>query len=156
MLTFCRVFSCRIFSMREPRLPKAAWVPGRLDGLGARPALAYIKKHPAGSEPAGLYIINQGGFAGLSRTREILSALNKYEKRCGSREISFFVFFAYVFCISCFCNLLCVAVRGGSCCLCKGAVVSYGGNCTAPLHMRLFQPHIYNMINNLKNEKRFF
>lgn len=43
-------FFRRIFSMREPR-----------------PALAHIKKYPAGREPAGLYIINKGGVAGLSR-----------------------------------------------------------------------------------------
>lgn len=52
--------------------------------------------------------------------------------------------------------LLCVAVRVVSCCLCNGAVVSYGGKCTAPLHMRLFQPHIYNMTNLSKNKNHFF
>lgn len=126
-----------IFSMREPR-PDLA-----------RPALAYIKKHPAGSEPAGLYIINQGGFAGLSRTREMLPALNKYEKRCGRREKFFLCF------ISRFRNLLCIAVRGGSCCLCNGAVVSYGGNCTAPLHISI-SAYIYNMTNLSKNKNHFF
>lgn len=67
LCSFFMSYSCRIFSMRETRLPKAAWVHGRLDGLGARPALAYIKKHPAGSEPAGLYKINYGGVCGSPR-----------------------------------------------------------------------------------------
>ena len=74
------------------------------------------------------------------------TARNKYEKRCGSRRRFFLCF-----CISCFCNLLCVAVRGGSCCLCNGAVVS-----SRLLHMRLFQPHIYNMTNLSKNKNHFF
>lgn len=72
------------------------------------------------------------------------TARNKYEKRCGSRRRFFLCF-----CISCFCILLCVAVRVVSCCLCNGAVVSYGGKGIVPLH------YIYNMTNLSKNKKRF-
>ena len=140
MLTFRRVFSRRIFSMRKPRPALAALVSSRQ------------KKYPAGSEPAGLYIINKGGFAGRPATREMLPARNKYEKSIIAAAGKFLsLFFAYVFCISCFCVLLCVAVRGGSCCLCNGAVVS-----SRLLHMRLFQPHIYNMTNLSKNKNHFF
>lgn len=63
------------------------------------------------------------------------------------------MFFAYLAFVSCYVSpsvVVPAAYVTGRWCL------SYGGNCTAPLHMRLFQPHIYNMINNLKNEKRFF
>ena len=86
MLTFCRAFSRRIFSMREPR-----------------PALAYIKKHPAGSEPAGLYKINQGGVCGdYPAAREMLPARNKYEKEiliAAAGGNSFFVLYlAFVTC----------------------------------------------------------
>lgn len=80
------------------------------------------------------------------------TARNKYEKSIIAAAGKFLsLFFAYVFCISCFCVLLCVAVRGCPCCLCNGAVVS-----SRLLHMRLFQPHIYNMTNLSKNKNRFF
>lgn len=116
---FLPVFFRRIFSMREPR---PDW---------ARPALAYIKKHPAGSEPAGLYKINRRSRWSPRHAVDAPPRIINMKKNinCGSREKFFLCF------ISRFRNLLCVAVRVVSCCLCNGAVVSYGGNCTAPLHI---------------------
>jgi len=71
----------------------------------ARPALAYIKKHPAGSEPAGLYIINQGGVAGLSRHAVDAPprVINMKKKYCGSRGKFFLCFFLHIL-------LLCLAM----------------------------------------------
>ena len=111
---FYAYFSRCIFSMRETRPARTGRPWARPDR--ARPALAYIKKHPAGSEPAGLYIINQGGFAGIipPRGRCSPSVINMKKKYCGSRGKFFLCF------ISRFHNLLCVAVRVVSCCLCKG------------------------------------
>ena len=125
--------------------------PGRtgIGGLG----IQQTKKYPAGSEPAGLYKINQGGFAGLPPPRgRCTTTLNKYEKEILRQQGEILSLFLHILLLF----LLCVAVRVVSCCLCNGAVVSYGGKCTAPLHMRLFQPHIYNMTNLSKNKNHFF
>lgn len=75
--------------------------------------------------------------------REMLPARNKYEKEIFRQQGEILSLFFL-------CVLLCVAVRGGSCCLCNGAVASHGGKGIAPLH------YIYNMTNNPKNKKRFF
>lgn len=119
MLTFRRVFSCRIFSMRKPRPALTALVPGTagIGGLG----IQQTKKYPAGSEPAGLYKINQGGFAGLPPPRgRCTTARNKYEKEILRQQGEILSLFLHILLLF----LLCVAVRGGSCCLCNGAVVS--------------------------------
>ena len=137
MLTFRRVFSRCIFSMREPRAPLA--------GAALIPSRVYQQayKYPAGSEPAGLYIINKGGVCGIIPPRgRCITARNKYEKEILRQQEKFFLCFL--------CVLLCVAVRCDSCCLCNGAVVSYGGKVIVPL------PYIYNMTNPSKNKNHFF
>ena len=75
------------------------------------------------------------------------TTLNKYEKEILRQQGEILSLFLHILLLF----LLCVAVRVVSCCLCKGAVVS-----SRLLHMRLFQPHIYNMTNLLKNKNRFF
>ena len=142
MLTFRRVFSCRIFSMRKPRTALTALVPGRtcIGGLG----IQQTKKYPAGSEPAGLYIINKGGCCGSPRRAvDAPPRVINMKKGAAAGVVSFFVF-AYLAFVTCYVSPSVVVpaayVTGR---WCRMVVI-------APLH------YIYNMTNNLKNKNHFF
>ena len=106
MLTFRRVFSCRIFSMRKPRPALTALVPGRtcIGGLG----IQQTKKYPAGSEPAGLYIINKGGCCGSPRRAvdappRVINMKKVSLRQQGNFFLCFLhMFFAYLAFASCY------------------------------------------------------
>ena len=138
MLTFRRVFSRRIFSMRKPRPALAALVSSRQ------------KKYPAGSEPAGLYIINKGGCCGSPRRAvdappRVINMKKVSLRQQGNFFLCFLhMFFAYLAFASCYVSPSVVVpaayVTGR---WCRMVVI-------APL------PYIYNMTNNLKNKNHFF
>ena len=82
--------SRRIFSMRKPRPALAALVSSRQ------------KKYPAGSEPAGLYIINKGGCCGSPRRAvDAPPRVINMKKGAAAGVVSFFVF-AYLAFVTCY------------------------------------------------------
>ena len=139
---FLQCFLCLLFAAFFRAAFLVCWNPGRV--------WRQTKKYPAGSEPAGLYIINKGGCCGSPRRAvdappRVINMKKVSLRQQGNFFLCFLhMFFAYLAFASCYVSpsvvvpAAYVTVRW-----CRMVVI-------APL------PYIYNMTNNLKNKNHFF